>query len=318
MIQIRPIGAGELPAFVALAGPEHADEQSAYVTDLIARGAMRTEWCFVAEDRGRLVGRYAFSTMPGLPHPDSIVLLDVPVDADADPVATELLAHALAGARAAGSGSLIYVLDEPPQWPQWQTDLERRARWFEAAGFRMRRATSRFELRPTDPAPAADPVSSPPSPRLAFRTFDELGEPAFLDAIERVSAGSFDQYTRDERERLGPQGEAVQTFEELRSMTYEPSWWELGFDADGGLVGLVMPARAPSFVTIGYIGVVPEQRGHGYVNDLLARGTATLLRVGGGQVIRVDTDVWNAPMAAAFERAGYHGFATRREFELRL
>lgn len=29
-----------------------------------------------------------------------------------------------------------------------------------------------------------------------------------------------------------------------------------------------------------------------------------------------DTDLANAPMAAAFERAGYQQFATRREFEL--
>lgn len=101
-------------------------------------------------------------------------------------------------------------------------------------------------------------------------------------------------------------------------MTYEPSWWELAFDADNRLAGLIMPTGAPSFVTIGYIGVVPEQRGHGYVNDLLARGTATLRRVGNGQVIRADTDVSNAPMAAAFDRAGYSRFAMRREFEIRL
>ena len=79
-----------------------------------------------------------------------------------------------------------------------------------------------------------------------------------------------------------------------------------------------MPAGTPTFVSIGYIGVVPERRGRGYVNDLLARGTETLLRVGNGQVLRADTDVDNAPMAAAFERAGYRRFATRREYEIRL
>jgi RimJ/RimL family protein N-acetyltransferase len=101
-------------------------------------------------------------------------------------------------------------------------------------------------------------------------------------------------------------------------MTYEPSWWELAFDRDDDLIGLIMPTGAPSFVTIGYIGVVPEQRGHGHVNDLLARGTATLRRIAADTIIRADTDVSNAPMAAAFERAGYSRFATRREYELRL
>ena len=101
-------------------------------------------------------------------------------------------------------------------------------------------------------------------------------------------------------------------------MAFEPSWWELAYDADDNLVGLVMPARSPTFLTIGYIGIVPEQRGHGYVNDLLARGTATLRAASGDDAIRADTDLDNAPMAAAFERAGYRRFATRREYEIRL
>jgi RimJ/RimL family protein N-acetyltransferase len=313
MTQIRSIAADELPAFISLSEPEHADAQSAYVTDLIARGAMRPGWCFVAEDRGRVVGRYAFWNLPKFDTPDSIVL----VEAASDQNARDLLAHAIAGAREAASKSLIYVLDDPPQWPQWQTDLERRAAWFEAAGFCMRRATARFELKPGDPGPS-EATASPAPPRLRYEPIDDVGEAAFLDAIERVSAGSFDQYTIDERERLGPEGEARQTLDELRSMTYEPSWWALAFDADDHLVGLIMPTGAPSFVTIGYIGVVPEQRGHGYVNDLLARGTATLRRIAAESVIRADTDVSNAPMAAAFERAGYSRFATRREYELRL
>ena len=328
MTQIRSIAAGELPALTELAGPEHAADQASYVSNMIDRGAMRPDWCFVAEDDGRLTGRYGFWTMPSVDHPEAIVLLDVAADAsDADSVAAELLAHALAGARAAGSPTLMQVLDEPPQWPQWQTDLEARARWLQTAGFELRRATSRFELRgdgadrtpdsATEPPPS--PVASAVAPaRLTFRNLETVGEAAFLDAIERVSTDSLDRYTRDERDRLGPEGEARQTYDELRSMAFEPSWWELAYDADDNLVGLVMPARSPTFLTIGYIGIVPEQRGHGYVNDLLARGTATLRAASGDDAIRADTDLDNAPMAAAFERAGYRRFATRREYEIRL
>lgn len=70
-------------------------------------------------------------------------------------------------------------------------------------------------------------------------------------------------------------------------------------------------------MSIGYIGVVPEHRGRGYVNGLLASGTSTLLRITDGLAICADTDVSNTPMAAAFERAGWRRFATRREFEIR-
>jgi RimJ/RimL family protein N-acetyltransferase len=81
--------------------------------------------------------------------------------------------------------------------------------------------------------------------------------------------------------------------DDLRSMESVPGWWELG-----------------------YVGVVPEQRGHRYVDDLLARGTATLRRDAPDVGVRADTDLANAPMAAAFARAGYTRFATRREFAL--
>ena len=335
MSQVRSLGPPGGPApdsgdpsfldpFLAVA-PAHAAEQARYITDMVERGAMRPAWCFVAEVDGRVVGRYGFWTLPTIDHPEAIVLLDVVGAGIArDAVAGELLAHALAGAREAGSSTLGLVLDEPPQWPQWQTELEARARWLESAGFGMRRATARFELPqgdiPSREGPPGPPAtgSADPRTRLWFRDYVTVGERAFLDAIERVSAGSLDRYTRDERERLGPEAEARQTLDELGSMEFDPSWWELAFDADGRLVGLVMPALAPTFATIGYIGIVPEQRGHGYVNDLLARGTSTLRRDAEGQVIRADTDVDNAPMADAFERAGYRRFATRREFEIRL
>ena len=99
-------------------------------------------------------------------------------------------------------------------------------------------------------------------------------------------------------------------------MIYDPSWWQLAYAADGELVGLVMPSRNPTFAVIGYIGVVPEQRGHGYIDDLLAQATATLA-ASGASAIRADTDVANLPMAHAFQRAGYQQFATRREYMLR-
>jgi RimJ/RimL family protein N-acetyltransferase len=84
----------------------------------------------------------------------------------------------------------------------------------------------------------------------------------------------------------------------------------------------VMPAEPPGFLTLFYVGVVPEMRGRGYVDDLLAAGTATLLdaRAEGGteKPLRADTDVANAPMAAAFGRAGWTRFAGRREYVVDL
>ena len=210
-----------------------------------------------------------------------------------------------------------HVLDSPAMPPQFQYYPERRAELLEAAGFALTRETDRFEWRGEEPP--GDPE------RLIFRTLEEVGEEEFVGAIERVSEGTLDGGVRADRERLGAEHAARQFYVDACRMAYEPSWWRLAYDGeapDGELVGLVMSAEAPAFLTIFYIGVVPEMRGRGYVDDLLTAGTSTLLstRANGGNVkpLRADTDVANAPMAAAFERAGWARFARRREYAVGL
>jgi RimJ/RimL family protein N-acetyltransferase len=141
--------------------------------------------------------------------------------------------------------------------------------------------------------------------------------------MRKVSEGTLDREIREERERLGPREAAREFFEDARRVKHEPSWWRLAYNRPRGeLVGLVMPAQPPTFLTIFYVGVVPEMRGRGYVDDLLATGTATLLEARAGDVearpLRADTDVANTPMAAAFERSGWRRFAGRREYSVDL
>ena len=85
-------------------------------------------------------------------------------------------------------------------------------------------------------------------------------------------------------------------------------------------VGLVMPAESPGFLTLFYVVVVPMMQRQGYVNDLLSAGTATLLKTRSkhDKPLIADTDVSNAPMAAAFERAGWARFAGRQEYVISL
>lgn len=65
-----------------------------------------------------------------------------------------------------------------------------------------------------------------------------------------------------------------------------------------------MPGQGPWGPDIGYIGVLPEHRGRGYVDDLLLEATH-LLDDGSIDDIGATTDVGNLPMAAAFARCGY-------------
>jgi uncharacterized cupin superfamily protein/RimJ/RimL family protein N-acetyltransferase len=311
-MRTRSVRADELDLFVEAAGvPDHREEVRRYLESMLASGSMRPGWCFVLGEEDRPLGRVAFWALPGMDVPLALVLLDVPWDGgDYLRLGTRLLGDVLEEARGLGAGEVEHVLDAPPQHPQFQNHPERRVELLEAAGFAFRRETARFERRGSEAPGALE--------RLSFRTLEEVGGEAFVDAIARVSEGSLDAWIQEDRERLGPEQAARSYFEDARRVRHEPSWWRLAYDGqDGDLVGLVMPAEPPAFLTIYYVGVVPEKRGRGYVDDLLAAGTSALLsaRAGGGEKpLRADTDTANAPMAAAFERAGWARFATRREY----
>ena len=308
-MRTHTVRAAELNRFVEAGGAaSHRKEVRQYVQSMFDAGSMRPEWCFVIEEGGRSLGRVALWTLPGMDEPLDLVLLDVPWK---DLSAGEcLLADVLERARSFGAREIGHVLDAPPMRPQWQDSPDRRVELLERVGFTLRRETSRFEWRREIGLPAA-------AGRLDFRALDEVGEEAFVEAIERVSEGTLDREIQDERDELGPAEAAREFFELERKLEYEPAWCQLAFAPDGGLVGLVMPARNPTSAVINYIGVVPEHRGRAYVDDLLAAGTAAL-HAAGAERVRADTDTHNLPMAAAFRRAGYAEFAKRREYGVKL
>ena len=316
-MRISPVHAEELDLFVEAGSPEHREEVVRYLQSMFAAGSMRPEWCFVAqeEEEDRPLGRVAFWTLPGMEEPFALVLLDVPWVGDYMGVGAPLLEDALEEARVLGAKEIEHVLDAPPMRPQFQHRPEERVELLRSVGFAFRRETVRFELQGGDPNVELG--------RLSFRTLEEVGNEAFVDAMRKVSEGTLDREIREERERLGPREAAREFFEDARRVKHEPSWWRLAYNRPRGeLIGLVMPAQPPTFLTIFYVGVVPEMRGRGYVDDLLATGTATLLEARAGDVeartLRADTDVANTPMAAAFERAGWRRFAGRREYSVDL
>jgi RimJ/RimL family protein N-acetyltransferase len=69
----------------------------------------------------------------------------------------------------------------------------------------------------------------------------------------------------------------------------------------------VIPAHNAYNPIIAYLAVLPQHRGHGYIDDILAEGTRVLCEQDPPR-IRATTDVGNVPMAKAFQRAGYVNF----------
>ena len=308
-MRIRPITSDELVGFVALTPhPEHSQPIREYLERMFVQGAMRIDWCFVAEADGHFLGRLAYWASPKTGIPTDILFFDLPWEHDYRTIGTQLFRASLPSMRTLGATALGYVLDSPSQSPQWQAFPEQRHQLLSSLGFQIVRDTNRFAH---DLMPMREPVVG----RLFYRGLPDVSTDAFVTAIERVSIGTLDQLIQQQRTTNGAEGAAQMMLNILQSMEYDPAWWQLAYSQDGILIGLVMPTKSLTAGTIGYIGVVPEQRGHGYSHDLLAHGTATL-HAAGIRMIRADTDVGNEPMAKAFRRAGYTQAGTRREYQL--
>lgn len=114
------------------------------------------------------------------------------------------------------------------------------------------------------------------SNQLTFRSLDEVGDDAFIVAIAQVSSQSLDRSRKQNQAKLGEKQDALKQFNMLKAFKYQPTWWQLAYNFEQTLIGLIMPTENDGGATIGYIGVVPEHRGKRYVNDLLMQGTLTL------------------------------------------
>lgn len=313
MITVRPIHADEVEAFAAIGSDSEEIRSSVrtYVEDMLERGAMRLDWCFVLEENGNRCGRAAYWTLPGHDKPLDVVLWELPWHReDCLTLAKSLFEDMFVRLLEHNCTQVGYILDSPSMAPQWQSSPESRQKILAALGFQLQRETCRFERH----IGIEDTASKG---NLTYRTLPEVGEEAFVEAILQVSQSTGDRYISREREAKGAKTQAWEMFRELQRMDYDQDWWQLAYDVDGQLVGFVMPTKAPAFATIGYIGVVPEQRGRGHIDSLLHR-VSVILGAANETYLRADTDIGNTPMAKAFERAGYRHFANRQEYSLSL
>ncbi|CAL9556177.1 hypothetical protein SUDANB121_04555 [Nocardiopsis dassonvillei] len=297
-LTIRPItGPEELDLFNRLPymlNTEFADDLSA--------GRRRPEWMWLALDGDRLVARLSFwARQSG----DAPLLLDVfdvdDADEDLDRVAAleHLLRTAVAAALPEGAVPpeyLRYVSADRGSDPVESRAVGERMAAVEKTGGSLLVERLRFEWTAQETPPA-------PGDRLRFRPMRDERE--MRDLMERVLQGSLDAHHRHELALKTPAEIVSDEFEEEFSRYPTPtSWWRIATLPDGEPVGFVLPARNAYHPIIGYIAVLPEHRGHGYIDDILAEGTRVLVEEG-VSYIRAATDLGNTPMAAAFARAGY-------------
>ena len=190
----------------------------------------------------------------------------------------------------------------PPDWreqPESRRVVEERLAAIARMGARPLVERLRLEWRPGTPIAA-------PSGRLLFR--QTHGRDEMVALMTRVLDGTLDAHSRDDLTQMAPAEAAAAHYDrELAQYRSPQEWWRVATLPGGEPVGFVTPARNAYNPIIGYIAVLPEHRGNGYIHELLAEGTR-ILAAEHVPRIRSSTDVGNVPMAAAFARAGYVTF----------
>lgn len=287
-IVIRPLVTGETHLFDSLSDPGLVGRsllgQSYAMTD--EGGEYRPEWTWVALRENTVVARAAWWGKPGDEAPVALDWLDF-TDRDA---AVRLLEAAPFHAE--------YALHLPPGWrerPEVSAAARARTEAVEAAGMRKLVERLRYTWTPECALPR-DPG------RLRFRA--EPSDEAIVDVLRQIAHESLDAHTRRNVEQSGAAAAARDDFDFLRWLPSPREWWRLAFTTGGDLVGIQAPSAGGDGPCVGFIGVVPGQRGHGYAYDLLAACTHDLVATGAQRIVAA-TDRGNHPMAAHFATAGY-------------
>jgi ribosomal protein S18 acetylase RimI-like enzyme len=305
MVTTRAIHRDELDDWLAVGADDPGNDRLANrIRAAWADGASGPELTFVAQDEtGAPIGRLAFthgSVASALPDLNEALAVGLWV-AWGSPAGVEVGRRLVVDNIPALPRSVI-ALDAHAN-PEYMIGSDVRRRVYEAAGLPLFQEKEGFLWTPGG-SPAVDRER-----RLTFRDITDTGTDLYARTMSRCPAGSLDRQDRYYAGLVGLDGWGP---EMLGFLTDEdaPSWL-LAFDAAGDVVGYVALGTFddPTRGTIMHIGVVPEQRGRGYVDDLLRACNEAALRRGFDRVLS-DVDVENGPMLAAMERAGHRSDET--------
>lgn len=298
---IRPLRPGETELFLSYPfrrEPELWETARDYAA-LLATGEYRPEHTWVAIRGGVVVARACWWCGPEDERPAALDWLEAEPGPRQVDLGTRLLLVAHERMRNDEGARPDYHLFLPPGWrdrPTIRTWAEARLQTARNAG--LTPFVERFEynwLAERDGLPVR-------SVRLEFRPADDA---QMLEVLRRLLVDTLDAHGRRDVAKHGLERAAELQLKDLRWFPSPREWWQLAYTGSGELVGVIVSARNYTMPTIGYLGVVPEQRGRGYVNDLLAEMAWRLSELAPGEEVGADTDLGNVPMARAFARAGF-------------
>lgn len=299
----------QLVSAAGLSVPAETGPSTSEVVAEIEAGRLRPEWSVVALDEsGAVIGRAMWWGRDAAV-PIALEVWDVAAHVpDRGSLATALLtAGHEALSRRGVAVPLPHTMRLPNDWRDHATlvaevDLKTRA----AAAAGMSRFNERLQLqwdadRPLPPEPGS----------LVFAPADD---DTFVRLFAAAAEGSLDVMTRRELASSSPDEVARAEVDYYRACPGERSWWRTAATTDGTVVGVAIPSATPTNRNVGYLAVLPEHRGRGYVDEILAFITRFHAEWGAPR-ITATTDATNLPMAAAFRRAGFRGTETRLDLE---
>ncbi|RIQ36707.1 GNAT family N-acetyltransferase [Jiangella rhizosphaerae] len=274
-----------------------------HLTTAFANRNRRPEWVWTASREGRVAGRVAGWGAPANDQPWILDLFDLGDEPDRIDIMAALLQRAAADLRAGGLEQVELNLFPPAGWrddpPAALPDLLAAAK---AAGFEILVTRRRFRWTPAAGVPSVgdglrfEPVAGPDDPVLA-------------DAYRRTFVGSLDAHTRRSLQTRDAAELAAEELADMVNYAGPVDGWRVAYDTGGALVGLVTGNPGAKVFT-GYVGVVPEQRGHRYARELLAWMTRWQAEHGAEKVVG-ETDDENLPMRRAFEAVGFEEESAR-------
>jgi ribosomal protein S18 acetylase RimI-like enzyme len=294
VIEVRTARIDELDAISRIA-TDDAGKFAGQVRSMLDEGTTKLDWCFLVAVDSLVVARVAFAfDEPPANAPLELYLFGLSLEWErllARDAALAMLKQALPVLSAVGPPIDARVNREV------HADFAKHRQLLEDAGFGLFQEKEGFFCEA-----GAVPVRR--SRRLRFRSLSEVGRDEFISILARGPADTLDRNDRYFYELTGPVGWATVMMGFLGPG--DEDTWKLAYDADGRPVGYMMLSAFDEHGTgtIAHVGVVPEQRGRGYIDDLLAE-TAADAETRGFRSILSDADVLNAPMCAAFERAGH-------------
>ncbi|MCL2582140.1 MAG: GNAT family N-acetyltransferase [Streptosporangiales bacterium] len=308
-VKYRPATEADIPGILRLVVPDPASPLTAAgFRARLASGEYRPEWTWLADSGSGDDGIEAAAIWWGDTGPNGLDAIVSRPDLSRDRRA-EVAGELLTAAHLAYNRSRTlpaYHVHLPVDW-QARPDVVAALSWrwqaAVASGLTDELERLRFEWT------AGTPLAEPGGP-LTFRR--EPDDQVFARLFSRALDGTLDATSRRMADVVGEYSQARSDVDFYRDrLPGDRGWWFTAHAPDGKTVGFGVPNRNNEVAVVGYLGVLPEFRGHGYIHDILAEVTRILAVEAGAGVIHADTDVANRPMAAAFERGGYRNTARR-------